>query len=196
MEKKKITELNAVAAILDGIFHQVDERWEQIWLPTEDALRSVGVQLGKTEFIKFNFSLAVIAVNFRAAFDIFHQDQAERLFTLMQQLLQKQLGEGPGYVAVRNALLKYIEAYNNGMLKIHNPIMDVAMLLYYKIGLENTAQKVVDETYYVPEPQLVEMLIKALTMFLGKWEMLLERYEIATPPTIAPGDNEVQPSGL
>jgi hypothetical protein len=115
---------------------------------------------------------------------------------LMQQLLQKQLGEGPGYQAVRNAVVKYIDAYNTGLLKIHNPIMDVAMLLYYKIGLENTAQKVVDETYYVPEPQLVEMLIKALTMFLGKWEILLERYELATPPTIAPDDNEAQPRGL
>jgi hypothetical protein len=196
MEKKKITEINAVAAVIDGIFHQVDERWGQLWLPTETALREAGVKLGKTEFIKFNFSLAAIAINFRAAFDIFHPDQAERFFTLMQQLLKNQLGDGPGYAAVRNALVKYIEAYNNGLLKIHNPVMDVAMLLYYKIGLENTAQKVVDETYFVPEPDLVDLLTKALTMFLGKWEILLERYEIATPPTIAPGDDQVRPSGL
>lgn len=196
MEKKKISEINAVAAVLDGIFQQVDERWGHIWLPTEEALREAGVKLGKSEFIKFNFSLAAIAINFRAAFDIFHREQAERLFTVMQQLLQKQLGEGAGYLAVRNAIMKYIEAYNNGILKIRNPVLDVAMLLYYKIGLENTAQSVVDETYYVPEPQMIDLLTKGLTLFLGKWEILLERFVIVSPSTIAPEDNDAQPEGL
>lgn len=196
MEKKKITEINAVAAIMDGIFQQVDERWGQIWLPTEESLRSSGIKLEKSEYIKFNFSLAAIAINFRASFDLFHPTQAERLFTLMQQLFQKQLGSGPGFEAVRNALVKYIDAYNNGILKIRNPVLDVAMLLYYKIGLQNTAQKVVDETYYVPEPSMVDLLTRSLTMFLGKWDILLERFELVAAPAVAPEDDASQPNGL
>lgn len=195
MEKKKITEVNAVAAVMDAIFQQVDERWGQLWLPAEQALRESGVKLEKSEFIKFNFSLAAIAINFRSAFELFPHQQAERLFTVMQQLLQKQLGDGAGYVAVRNAVVKYIDAYNNGILKIHNPVIDVAMLLYYKIGLQNTAQKVVDETYYVPEPQMVDLLTRSLTMFLGKWDMLLERFEVVTE-SAAHEDSAMSPHGL
>ena len=178
MEKKKITELNAVAAVMDSIFQQVDERWGVIWLPAEQALRESGVKLEKSGFIRFNFSLAAIAINFRSAFDLFPPAQAERLFTILQQLLKDQFGEGQAFVAVRNAVIKYIEAYNNGVLKIRNPVLDVSMLLYYKIGLQNTAQKVVDETYYVPEPEMVDLLTRSLTMFLGKWDILLERFEV------------------
>lgn len=190
MEKKKITELNAVAAVMDSIFQQVDERWGVIWLPAEQALRESGVKLEKSEFIKFNFSLAVLAINFRTAFDLFPPAQAERLFTILQQLLKDQFGEGQAFVAIRNALLKYIEAYNNGILKIRNPVLDVSMLLYYKIGLQNTAQKVVDETYYVPEPEMVDLLTRSLTMFLGKWDILLERFEVVNPAREAAFEEE------
>ncbi len=196
MEKKKITEINAVAAVMDSIFQQVDERWGKIWLPTEEALRASGVKIEKSDFIKFNFSLAVLAVNFRTCFEVFHPQQAERFFTILQQLLKDQFGDGPAFTAVRSAIVKYMDAYNNGVLKIRNPLVDVAMLLYYKIGLVNTAQKVVDETYYIPEPQMVDLLTNALTMFLGKWEMLVERYEIVTSATEAPFDNRQQPGGL
>lgn len=196
MEKKKITEINAVAAVMDNIFQQVDERWPQLWLPTEQALREAGVKLEKADFIKFNFSLAAIAINFRASFDLFPPQQAERLFTILQQLLKDQFGEGQAFAAVRNAMLKYIEAYNNGILKIRNPVLDVAMLLYYKIGLQNTEQKVVDETYYMPEPGMVDLLTNALTLFLGKWDILLERFIIVEVATEAPFDDETQSKGL
>jgi hypothetical protein len=195
MEKKKITELNAVAAVMDTIFQQVDERWGYLWLPTEEALRKSGVRLEKSDFIKFNFSLAALAINFRASFDLFPPHQAERLFTLLQQLFKDQFGDGPAFVAVRNALLKYIDAYNNGVLKIRNPVIDVAMLLYYKIGLQNTEQKVVDETYYMPEPAMIDLLSNALTMFLGKWDILMERYMIVAETREAPFEDEPRTTG-
>ena len=87
-------------------------------------------------------------------------------------------------------MIKYIEAYNNGVLKIRNPVLDVSMLLYYKIGLQNTAQKVVDETYYVPEPEMVDLLTRSLTMFLGKWDILLERFEVVNPAREAAFEEE------
>jgi hypothetical protein len=121
---------------------------------------------------------------------LFPPAQAERLFTILQQLLKDQFGEGQAFVAVRNAVIKYIEAYNNGVLKIRNPVLDVSMLLYYKIGLQNTAQKVVDETYYVPEPEMVDLLTRSLTMFLGKWDILLERFEVVNPAREAAFEEE------
>jgi hypothetical protein len=193
MEKKKITETNAVAAVMDGIFQQVDERWGQLWVPVEQALQESGIKIEKSEFVKFNFSLAALAINFRASFDIFFPQQAERFFTIFQDLLLKQLGQGKGYEAVRNTIIKYMEAYNNGILKIRNPIYEVSMLLYYKIGLQNTEQKVVDETYFIPEPQMVDYLCKSLTMFSGKWDLLLERYDISTSASHTSDQHDAPP---
>jgi hypothetical protein len=192
MSKEKISENNAVAAVVDGIFRQVDEQWPVVWLPVEESLRASHVSIEKSEFVKFNFTLAVLAINFRASFDIFPKSQAERFFTLLQELLKRQLGD-KGFVPVMNAIIKYIDAYNNGVLKIHNPVTDVAMLLYYKIGLKNTAQTVVDETYWIPEPQMVDYLTQMLGRFLGKWEHMLDRYDVVTASTRAPKDD---PSSL
>lgn len=176
--KQPISEINAAAAIMDAVFQQVDLRWDQIWSPVDEWLTQQEISRNKPDFVKFNYSLAVLAINFRAAFDLFPKAQAERLFTHLQNLLRKQLGEGQGFQAVRSAVLKYVEAYNNGLLNIRNPLWDVATLLYYKIGLQNTQQTVVDESYYVPEPRMVEYLSNSLMMFAGKWEHLQQRFEL------------------
>ena len=60
--------------------------------------------------------------------------------------------------------------------------------MYYKIGLDNTEQIVVDESYFVPEPNLVGYLSKSLMMFSGKWEHLNERYEVVFASGRAPSD--------
>lgn len=181
MEKKPITEANAAAAIMDLVFSQVDERWFQVGEPLGRIVAESGMPPVKDAFARFNFSLAAIAVNFRVLFELVPRDQAERIFTRMLQLLEQQLGTGPGFAAVRNAVMKYIEAYNNGVIAIRNPVYDVAMLLYYKVGLENSRQKVVDEVYFIPEPRVVDYLTHALSMFLNKWEYLLERYALVAP---------------
>lgn len=179
--KKPITEINAAAAVMDSIFQQVEVHWFQIWEPVGQTLTDLGIPHGKTEFVRFNYSLAALAVNFRAAFDLFPKEQAERLFTHLQNLLRKQLGSGEGFQAVRNTMLKFVEAYNNGVLHIRNPLWDVATLLYYKIGLRNTQQTVVDESYYVPDPKMIEYLSNSMIMFAGKWELLLQRFDLTSP---------------
>lgn len=178
---RNITERNAVAAIMDSVFQQIDERWDQIWQPVERILDQLPVRKPKSNFVKFNYSLAALAINMRATFDIFPQHQAERMFTTMQALLEKQLGEGKGFHAVTNTIVKFTEAYNNGIIKIDNPVNEVAMLLYYKIGLGNTEQQVVDEKYYVPEPKIVDYLSRSLTIFTGKWEALVQKYQVVPP---------------
>lgn len=176
--KKPISELNAVAAIIDSVFQQVDDHWGKIWSPVENGLQNANIGTPDSQFVKFNFSLAVLAINFRATFDLFPRAQSERLFSQLQQLLHKQLGGGDGFAAVQSAIGKYIEAYNAGILQIRNPVQDVATLLYYKIGLKNTEQHVVDETFFAPDPNVVGYLASSLMLFTGKWETLLQRFEL------------------
>lgn len=181
MEKKPITEINAVAAVMDSIFQQVDNHWFEIWSPVERGLENAQMDIPNAEFVKFNYSLAVLAVNFRAAFDLFPRPQAERFFTHMQNLLLQQLGQSRSSQAVLGTVVKFTEAYNNGILRIKNPLHEVAMLLYFKIGLQNTEQKVVDEKYYVPEPEMVDYLERSLLLFAGKWDLIRNRYEVTLP---------------
>lgn len=194
MNKKRITEANAVAAVMDSIFQQVETHWFKIWGPVEESFQENGVPLQKSEFIRFNYSLAALAINFRTTFDLFPRSQAERLFTYLQQFLHKQLGSDKGYAAVRTTVQKYIEAYNAGILKIHNPVKDVATLLYYKIGMENTEQMVVDETFYAPDPNMVDYLTQSLMLFTGKWEMMLQRFEVIGPNGESDQDRERRPN--
>lgn len=190
--KKQITEINAAAAVVDGIFGMVDDRWGQVWPALEALIAQSGQTAPKQDFARFNFSLAVLAVNFRSAFDLMPRLQAERIFTHMMILLEKQIGAGPAIAAIRNAIIKYVEAFNAGILAIRSPLQDVSMLYYYKIGLKNIQLKVVDEPYFIPDPQTVEYIGRAMTMFLGRWEMLLERYQIvsseADPQDEPPGE--------
>ena len=181
MEKKPISEANAVAAIMDTCFNQVEEKWDILWRPIPNMMLQAGQKVGKKEFARFNFALAVLAVNTRSTFDLMPNEQAERLFALLERMLERNLGGGAGYHAVRNSLVKFTEAYNNGILHIRNPLVDVATLLYYKVGMQNTRQTVVDESFYVPEPTMVDYLVRALTMFVGKWDLLLQRYTLKEP---------------
>ncbi len=194
MNKKRITEINAVAAVMDSVFQQVETHWFKIWGPVEESFRENKVPLEKSEFVRFNYSLAVIAINFRAAFDLFPRSQAERMFTYLQHFLRKQLADEKGYAAVRTTIQKYIEAYNSGILKIHNPVKDVATLLYYKIGLENTEQAVVDESFFAPDPTMVDYLAQSLMLFTGKWEMMMQRFEVVGPSGDADQDRERRPN--
>lgn len=196
MEKRKITEINAVAAVMDSVFQQVESHWYQVWGPVEKSLHETGIPLQKSEFIRFNYSLAVLAINFRAAFDLVPRRQAERLFTYLQQFLQKQLDNKDGFLAVKASILKYIEAYNTGILKIHNPVKDVATLLYYKIGMENTEQTVVDESFFAPDPAMVDYLSQSLMLFVGKWDMLLQKYDLIGPHGTSIQDEEKRPDSI
>jgi len=188
--KKKITELNAVAAVMDSVFQQVDEKWGVIWEPAGRMADEIGMQLNNLNFIKLNFQIAALSVNMRSLFDLVPRVQSERMFTILQDMLKHNLGNDKAYYAVVNMMKKYIEAYNAGIIKIASPLREVAMLLYYKIGLGNTEQTVVDEHFYVPDPRLLDYLTNAITMFSGKWEHLLNNYELVHATGRAPEEDE------
>lgn len=167
----------ACAMVLDSVLKQLDKSWDEILAHLVPLLKEAKVYPKvNAEVAKFNFTLAAIGVNIRATFDVFPKEMAtqlsERLFHILHNSFQQD------FTVVQAAILKYIEAYDLGILRIHNPLVDVGMLLYYKIGLENTEQKVVDEEYYIPAPHVVDFLGHVLMRFAGKWEALLQRYEI------------------
>lgn len=177
--KQFISEENAAAFVLDSVFKQADQQWPEHFRTLNKLLMDAGFNVVNPEFAKFNFTMAAIALNGRAAFDIFPRDQAERLFAATMRILEKFLGDG--FPAVKNLIVKYNEAYNNGIMHIRNPALDVGTLLYYKMGFDNTEQKVVDERYYAAAPKVVEYLVNALIFFTGKWEIVNERYKLKVP---------------
>jgi hypothetical protein len=188
-ERKSITEEEATDAILQGLLNMVEEQWDHIGPGFVSCVESSGQLVPKIPFVRLNFSIAMIAVNFRAAFDLFERTQAERLFGKMLQNLEARLGGGTGFEAVKNTLIKYVEAYNAGILAIRNPLHDVAMLFYYKIGLENLRLQVVDEPYFIPDPQTIAYLSQSMTFFQGRWELLLRQCDIrlaTQPPEVPP----------
>lgn len=175
--KLSLPEEQACAMVLDSLLKQLDKQWTDILTHLVPLLKEAKVYPKVNEQVaKFNFTLAIIGVNIRATYDVFPPplaaQLAERLFSILKNSFQKE------FHIVQAAILKFIEAYDMGILRIRNPLVDVGMLLYYKIGLENTEQKVVDEEYYIPAPQVVEYLSFVLMQFAGKWETLLQRYEI------------------
>jgi hypothetical protein len=167
----------ACAMVLDSLLKQLDRQWPDILGNLVPLLKEARVYPKVNEqMAKFNFTLALIAVNIRATFDVFPREMGtlltERMFSLLRDSFHKD------FPLVQSSILKFIEAYDMGILRIHNPLLDLGMLLYYKIGLENTEQKVVDEEYYAPDPSVVDYLSHVLMMYAGKWEFLIQRYEI------------------
>lgn len=176
--KPQLTEHKAVIMVMDAIFKQSDLRWPELSGPLFKLLADSGMRATRPDYVKFHLSIASLAINMRSLFDLFPRARAVRIFDEHLEILKTFFPDPAQYKAVENTLGKYIEAYNEGIYKIHNPVQDVAMYMYYKIGLENTQQEVVDEKFYAPEPDIQEYLCNALMMFTGKWEFMLERFEL------------------
>jgi hypothetical protein len=176
--KPKINEESAAAMVLDAIFKDLDKSWNGMWDVISKMSAKNRLPLTSKDFVKVNVGIASIAVNFRVAFDMFPQDQAERMLDIVFKLLEKFLGAAKNSEVVQHLILKYFEAWNNGMLDLRNPITDVAMLLYYKVGFENTERKLVDESYFTPEPRVVEYFANVLALFSGKWTLVKQKRDV------------------
>lgn len=176
--KKKISEENAAATVLDAVFKQLDKTWEGMWDVISKMSMKNRLPVTSKDFVKINVGIAAIAVNFRVAFDMYPQERAERLLDILFKLLERFLGGGKNVEAVQHIILKYFEAYNNGMLDLRNPITDVAMLLYYKVGFQNTEKKLVDESYFIPEPRVVEYFANVLALFADKFTLINQKFDL------------------
>jgi len=185
--KPAISESQAAAMVMNAIFRQSDMRWPELSGPLFKLLSDQGLQVNNPEYVKFHLSIAALSVNMRALFDLFSRSRATQIFDTHLEILKQFFPDKVQYKAVENTIGKYIEAYNEGIYNIRNPLQDVAMYMYYKIGLVNTEQTVVDENFYAPEPAIRDYLANALGLFTGKWEHILERFE--------PGGNTDSPEG-
>jgi hypothetical protein len=129
------------------------------------------------EFAKFNFLLAAIALNMRSGFDVYEKHQAERLMTNMVRILEKLFGQGEKFETVRASIMKYMEAYNQGIYNIRNPVIDIAMAMWNMMDMENMILHITGQAgnRQISQPTL-QFLTNSLVLFSGKWELLNKNF--------------------
>lgn len=177
--KKKITEENASAMVLDAIVKQTEKSWDELWLTLQELQSQHSQPLRDKNFAKFNFLLAAIALNMRAGFDVYEKHQAERLMTYMVKILEKLFGEGEKFESVRSSIMKYMEAYNAGIYNIRNPAIDVAMAMWNMMDMENMVLHITGQSNNRQVgQQTLQFLTNSLLLFAGKWELLNQNFEI------------------
>jgi hypothetical protein len=188
--KKKITEENASAMVLDAIVKQTEKSWDELWLTLQELQNRQGEPLRDKDFAKFNFLLAAIALNMRSGFDVYEKHQAERLMTNMVRILEKLFGQGEKFETVRASIMKYMEAYNQGIYNIRNPVIDIAMAMWNMMDMENMILHITGQAgnRQISQPTL-QFLTNSLVLFSGKWELLNKNFvmQSQTPSGRAPG---------
>jgi hypothetical protein len=177
--KKKITEENAAGMVLDALLKQTEKSWEEIWLTLQDLLGKTSRPLTDKNYARLNFLLATIALNMRAGFDVYDKARAERLMTYMVKILEKLFGEGEKFETVRTSLMRYIEAYNQGIYNIRNPVIDVSMVMFGMMDQEAMMLKIVGEANARPLTQpVLQFLTNSLMLFAGKWEIINNNFDV------------------
>ncbi|MCB9231860.1 MAG: hypothetical protein H6581_09370 [Bacteroidia bacterium] len=179
--KSTITENGAAVMVLDSVFKQADSKFPEIGDNLNNLLTSGGSQPLNPGFAQFAFTIAVAAVNLRAAYDIFPREKAERLFVHTMRIFEIQLKNPQHLAAVTNTIRKYITAYNEGIASIHNPLDHVANQLYYNMGLKNVSIGQGASRSIAAAPNIVKYLATSLLSFTGKWDAMNSRYEILDP---------------
>lgn len=172
--KKKITEQNAVAMVLNSIIKEINANWAEIW----NKLHSLeGVQIPPdltSEFAKFQFILATSAVNLRVAFDLFGRRKGERLFNYHMGVMKQFLKDEEKFKVVQKKTLAYMDAYNRGIMSVSNPANMVAIELVLNFRIQPGP----DQPASFFDPASADYLSKALVIFSGKWEKMEKMFDI------------------
>lgn len=176
--KPSISETGASVNVLDTIFKQIDSKWPEVWDKIMEIAANEQMRLPQSEYCKFNFMIAVTSINLRATFDRLPKAQAERIFKFTLTVFQQHFGDPKVFSAVVKSVTNYHEAYNQAMIRIESPTLEVARMLYYNLGMQNVARAVVDKPFYAPEPKMVEYLDSVLLFFAGHWDALCDKYDI------------------
>ena len=176
--KPSMSESGASLNVMNMVFKQADQNWPQLWPALVQLIKESGQPVPKPEFAKFGFTVAALALNLRAVFDLLPREQAERIFKVTMAIFQQQFKNPKHFNAIVSTVKKYIDAYNDGIIKIDSPTLEVAKLLYYNIGLKNVSHKIVDRTFYAPAPKVSEFLDRSLLYFAGSWEAMVKNYDV------------------
>lgn len=173
-----LQESKASALVLNQIFKRIDDKWEMVWDGLKNLIPPSKLEEINSNQARFHFDIAVISLNLRTLFELLPKESAERLIAINFHFFQKQFKTEAQSVLVINTLRKFMDAYNAGLLKIENPVIEMAKYLYFNLGLENTRQAVVDKAFFAPDPDIVQYLTHTLSLFSGFWEVLILKYEL------------------
>lgn len=176
--KKKITEQNAVATVLNSIIKEINANWGEVWGKLNTIAEGRVPPELNPEFAKFQFILAVSAVNLRVAFELFGRRKGERMFNYHMNVMKQFLGDDEKFRAVQKSTLSYMDAYNRGILAVNSPASMVAIELILNYQIRPAKDQPGPSYGMLFDPAAADYLSKALTIFSGKWEKMEQMFEI------------------
>ena len=171
MSKKKISELEAAGIFVVSMVRGVQDTWPSI-VSELASLLGEDVQRMDTEQVKFDFVLAVIAVQMQALSNLFPADQAARIREhVLKCISSPDLGTYP-----IDSLKEYEHAWKASLDAREPPWGSLASILYDKIGC-NKSVSVGDAK--VKSPILLVGLGSAIVR-LGRawWKDFISAYEL------------------
>ena len=174
--KKKITEQNAVATVLNSLIKEINANWGEVWSKLNTICAGRIPEGLNPEFAKFQFILAASAVNLRVAFELFGRRKGERMFNYHMNVMKQFLGDDDRFRAVQKSTLAYMDAYNRGIMNINSPASTVAIELVLNFQIRPGADSPSFGMMF--DPAAADYLSKALVIFSGKWEKMEQMFDI------------------
>ncbi len=180
--KVKLSERTAAVRVLDGVLDQIERQWPGIYQAVDGVLRERHQPTIDPPKAKFQFTLAAIAINLRATFDVFPLEIAKRLMKYTMFVFESHFPDPKMFQLITDSVDRYIKAWNDGLLRIENPAKKVSAHLYYNMGLRNITHTVGDRKYKAPDLVVIDYLSQVLVLFGGKWEAIDMKYELEEFP--------------
>lgn len=176
--KVPLPEKTASVRVLDSVLDQVDRAWPEIYQQVDRVLAERKQPSVNPQMAKFQFTLAVLAINVRATFDVYPEETAKRLMGYTMLVFESHFPDPKMFKMITASVDQYIKAWNDGLLRIENPAKKVSAHLYYNMGLRNITHRVGDKKYKAPDLLVIEYISQALILFGGKWEAIDMKYEL------------------
>jgi hypothetical protein len=167
--KKKITEQEAVANCLDGIFQNAQQKWPEIKARLADRL--IGATDLDDDWSSLEFAMAIVALQAQGLENMMPPDQAQRVRHLILTFFEDcDFAEQAGPV-----LRAYDSAWGESLRRNEMPFSGAAALLHKQLSCTTT----IGDGKYV-SPLAIAAISELFVQFgfLGWWKWLMTNYRL------------------
>jgi len=180
--KKEITEQEATARFMLETFQGVQANWQGIYSSLREWFKDDFV-LDDEEMAKFDFALAVIALNIRPIKNLFQQAQAERLKRKIVDQLSLMNKETMGGYALEEvtAYEKELEVDIERLRSGENPLSAMAARLLSRWlgeGIEKFKVEMNGKKTGFISPLMVLAITEKVVGFVGFWKAIKENFDL------------------